>query len=1217
MSKVFLRVNNYLKYAFVFASFLLIVLGILKYLNFYSNNNKSSYDNIESNIAEYLQPKLQEIEKVSAIFERSYLKDFEYVINYDFLTDNKEILIEGIDNKGELIFWQNINESNIREILLKHKGGNNFITVQNSVYYFVLKNYFIKNNKYVFAYYIKIDFLNSDGTAHNLSFYLSNKLNKIVKVSFSNTILSEKLFYNNQISVKIDNIKINDYQDISPYSINNLFNTGLFLYSILIYLIIVNIIQHTKNKITNFFGLVLFTIFYRYLIFVFDLANIYPFKPFSNPANYSSNIAYGILKSPIDLTISLLFFAFIVYYLLIKYSELNFKNVYVKIFSVSISTFFTAYISYLFIRVLKSFFYDGNIKYFKLSEFYYDFVTYLMLFNALIIGILYIYLTLFFINFVYKNLGGFKRSTKIFFLIIILLIIFILTFNLTGTKYLYGNILLSVYFTLIIYLLINREESLISKKTLIFCLLAGSLITNFVMGIIYTETEKDKLKLASFELTRIDENIINFFIRESLINAGREFSDLDNNVIKDFKYESYKIWNKSKIKSENLITEYYFLDSNKNYLGGVNFSFPYEYSKNWHNEEVNDIKMVEDTVKEGIIISGLIPLKKGKIYFGVSVYYNKYGYNYADVPSILRRHSDNKIYFDDYRIFWVKNYEITFKKADIDINKDVIKDLIYSAKKDGFVTKTINSQRFLFYVVSDNDLNRYLIIGYKTRDFSWNIYDFVKIFIVHFIFIVIISLLSSFLQVFTTGLPSFNYQARLLSGILIVTIIPLIILAIYFDDTIKDKLENSIRLNLMNQAKTTANFLEEYGQDSNISFRDLIIKTNNDLNINFTLFSDNEVKYSTYLDYYYLGGLSFYLDYNVYKGFRFNKINEIFVKSNLKNQTVYSYFKKTKIKGEDYILEVNDSVNKFYMVFDTSEINLFLYGIYSFAIIIIVIMSILLTRRISKPILSLTKAAGEVANGNFEIYLSSKDKGEIGDLMQSFNFMVKELKRFKEELSIKEREAAWREMAKQVAHEIKNPLTPMKLSIQLLIQAFNDNSPKFPEIFNKVTVTIANQIETLKRIADEFSVVAKLPSLNIGVYNIVELINDVAKLYSGNDIDIVIESEKDTIWLNLDAEQFKRIIINLIKNSIEANANKINVIILESDKYIKIIIEDNGNGIEEIYKERIFEDKFTTKPEGTGIGLSIVKNILYAFNAQIVLKESYMGKTVFEITFNK
>jgi len=843
-----------------------------------------------------------------------------------------------------------------------------------------------------------------------------------------------------------------------------------------------------------------------------------------------------------------------------------------------------------------------------------------MLFNALVIGLLYIVLLMFIISYMYINLSNLNNKYKIIAYLLIILIICYYSNYLTDNKLGIWYISCLFYAFISIYIIFYNNKCTLDKRALIFAIFTGSLAINFIMGSIYTKTENDRLKLAYFELNRIDDNIIKFLVRESLIKARMELLPGEFNNNTDYKYQSYKIWSASKIKSENLITEYFFLDSLKNYLGGVNFSFPYELSKNWaKDEEINNFKIVIDTLysRNSLLISGITPINNGKYYFCLSVLFNKSGYNFADAPSLINPIPSNKINFDDYRIFWVNNFSNVFKKADIELNKEDIKFLINNYNSEGFISKSINSQNFMFYVVRTGQTNNFTIIGYKTRDFSWNIYDFVKIFIVHFIFILAIGLVSVIIRIFKTGLPPFNYQGRILFAFLVVTLIPLIILAVYFDDTITNKLENSIRLNLMTQANKTGNFLELYGQNNNISFRELIIRTNNDLDINFTLFSKNEVKYSTYLDYYYLGGLSFYLDYGIYNKFISNKTNETFIKRTINNNIVYSYYKRVNIKGTEYLLEVNDAVNKFYMVFDTAEINLFLYGIYSFAIIIIVLMSILLTRRISKPVLSLTKAAGEVANGNFNIKLETKDKGDIGNLISSFNFMVKELNRIKEELSIKEREAAWREMAKQVAHEIKNPLTPMKLSIQLLIQAFNDKSNKFDDIFKKVSTTVLNQIETLKRIADEFSVVAKLPPLNIKQYNIVELVSDLLKLYSGENINISSFYSTEIILLNLDSEQFKRVLINLIKNSIEAEATDININIINDDNYVTLFIEDNGKGIDKVNSNKIFEDKFTTKTEGSGIGLTIVKSTLAAFNSKIELVESTIGKTLFKITFTK
>lgn len=1218
MGKGFKFGNIFNRYLFVFVTLLLLLVGVLNVLIPQNNEAELNKKKVNELIVDYLKNKLNGFNLAKETFEKKYLNALLNNKNPIIKLPNEKISIEGLNKHGELVYWHNIKESKSKIFLQKKYTKQKFANIQNQSYYYKISEFNINSDIYTIIYYIKIDKLDKDNTAKDLSDFLSKELGNSVKANYDDFNSKNRIYFGKQISVIDEKNSENYYQSTNSNPIKNIFYFILFIWFIIIAVVGYINLRSIKNDILYITSSLIFTIIFRYIIFYFDLSNSFYFKDYSNPANYSSSIAYGILKSPIDLTISLAFLSLFVYHLICRYKSFKINKLYNNVIITLIITVGSSYIAFLLVRIIKSFFYDGNLRFFKIGNFEYNSVTYLMLFNALIIGVLYVALLLFFYSLIVNNIS-LRMKFKLMFLSTIVLIVFIITDILTKTRIGETYLFLIINVLVIVLVIVNKGMVFNTKRGIVISLFTGALLINFIMGAMYTRTENDKLKLAYFELTRIDDNIIKFFIKESLIRAENNFAINNFSIESDYKYEAYKLWNNSKIKGENLITEFYFLDSTRNFLGGVNFSFPYEHSKNWFNEgDINVQKIIIDTVSgnKSVIISGITPIANGKYYFVVSVLYNKHGFNFSEIPTVLNTNINNKIYFDDYRMFWVKDYSITYQKADIDISRDEIIQILNSAKyNNGFSQKLINSQRFLFYADKDSSPDRYLIIGYKTRDFSWNIYDFVKIFLVHLTYIICLSIIIFTLSLFKNGLPSFNYQARLLTAFLVVTIIPLIILAFYFEDSIKDKLENSIRLNLMAQSDRTANFLERYGNSSKITLRDLIIKANTDLDINFTLFSENEVKYSTYLDYYYLGELSFYLDYSTYKDFEKNKISETFIKTSLNKQPVYSYYKKIFLQGKYYILEVNDSVNRFYMVFDTSEINLFLYGIYSFAIIIIVLMSILLTKRISKPILNLTKAAGEVANGNFDISLEIKEKGDIGNLLQSFNFMVKELKRIKEELSIKEREAAWKEMAKQVAHEIKNPLTPMKLSIQLLIQAFNDKSPKFNDIFNKVTVTVSNQIETLKRIADEFSVVAKLPPLNISTYNLIEILNDIIKLYAGENINIFLSSSNNSIMLKLDSEQFKRVIINLIKNSIEADSKNVNFEVTETKTEVVITIEDDGIGIDETNKNKIFEDKFTTKTEGSGIGLSIVKNTLSAFNSKIELVESKKGKTIFKINF--
>lgn len=1211
------KINNPLLILLIITSVLIIVLFIIKLTAtniFDINTNKK---NIEYEIDQYFTNKLESFYTyINSLKIGKGNKTFIDKFELGKLPAN--ISVEVLNKNGKLIYWNNINDSYAKLIINKFNHSKNLIVIDDNLYKFVVKNTTINDtSNIIYVFYTSVDKLSKDSVILDLSNYLSYKFNNniLAKVKFEN--VKDPLYFNNQISIYIDKSE-NYYKNGNNINwVNNLFNTFLLIWVILLYLYVyIYINKKNKNALTLFLVFIIST-FFRYLIYYFNLLDLIIFKSFTNPVNYSSTIAYGILKSPIDLTITL-FFVINIIYSITKYEFKSSNKPIYSAIKILASSIFIAYISYLSIRIIKSFFYDSNLKYFKVVNFDYKPVTYLMLFNGLIIGVLFVFVLIILFNIINNNFNK-NRFTKWFINILFSAIIFFITNLFIKNKIEFGFVLIPIYIIIFGYLIENKDLLLFNLKTYLLGFTLGALFINFSMGIIYTNTERDNLKLAYLELTRIDENVVKFLIKESLFKAQIYFNKIEFNENTDYKKEAFKIWNEGKIKSENLITEYYILDKEKKYLGGVNFSFPYLYSKIWDKyKQYNKIEMVTDTTKDGgLIISGITPINNNNYYFVISVYFNKYGYNFADIPKIIKSNPNN-ILFDDYIVFWLDGDKIINKKTDIDIYKEDLINIVKNAElNDGFIYQTISSQRFLFYAVKEKQNNRFILIGYKSRDFAWNIYDFVKILIIHFIFIVLFVVIFFIIRFFQKGVPVFNYQAKLLSGFLIITIIPLLILAFYFDETINNKLENTIRFNLMTKSFQTANFLEKYSENKAISIRDLIIKTNADLGINFSLYQNNEVKYSTYLDYYYLGNLSFYIDYNIYKDIYFNNINEVFGFKTIGKSKVYSYYKKVNIFGRPYILEVNDAVNKFYMVFDTSEINLFLYGTYSFAIIVIILMSIILSRRISKPILSLTKAAVEVANGNFDLHIKIKNKGEIGNLTNSFNFMVKELKRIKEELSAREREAAWREMAKQVAHEIKNPLTPIKLSIQLLIQAYKDKSEKFDEIFFKVTQTVSNQIETLRKIADEFSVVAKLPPLTIKLTDVNELVNEIAKLYSNDLIKIKINFNKKNIYVNLDSEQFKRVLINLIKNSIEAEGTELLIDINDLEEFVLIRLEDNGIGIEENYKDKIFSDKFTTKSYGSGIGLTIVKNILHSLNSEIVLLESKRGKTVFEIKIKR
>ncbi len=284
---------------------------------------------------------------------------------------------------------------------------------------------------------------------------------------------------------------------------------------------------------------------------------------------------------------------------------------------------------------------------------------------------------------------------------------------------------------------------------------------------------------------------------------------------------------------------------------------------------------------------------------------------------------------------------------------------------------------------------------------------------------------------------------------------------------------------------------------------------------------------------------------------------------------------------------------------------------------------IIVTRNTIKPLKIIQDKMQKISltGKNEEIEWNSQD--EIGDLIRIYNNLIKELEVSANKLMRSERETAWREMARQVAHEIKNPLTPMKLNIQFLQMAWDEKNPDIDRKLRETTNTLLEQIDILSNIATAFSNYAKLPQKNIETFNIKELIVNTINLYDNHNnikFAFVEENESDYI-INSDKNNLSIVFGNIIKNAIQAIGKKedgnILIRIKDVNKYYNIEISDNGCGIREEVKKKIFMPNFTTKSSGMGVGLSIVYDILETLESDISF-ESELGKgTVFKINIKK
>ncbi len=293
--------------------------------------------------------------------------------------------------------------------------------------------------------------------------------------------------------------------------------------------------------------------------------------------------------------------------------------------------------------------------------------------------------------------------------------------------------------------------------------------------------------------------------------------------------------------------------------------------------------------------------------------------------------------------------------------------------------------------------------------------------------------------------------------------------------------------------------------------------------------------------------------------------------------------------------------------------------VYVLLILFAVLLSYLISNNLTHSFEIISKKMSALKLGKKNELIEWNRNDEIGSLVNEYNKMILQLENSAEKLAQNERESAWREMAKQVAHEIKNPLTPMKLSIQMLERAIKDKRDDVNELSLKVSKTLVEQIDNLAQIATQFSQFAKISSAHAELFNLIDLLENVTSLYAEQNPSIKIELIKydNKVLVFADKNQFLSVFNNLILNAIQAIPEYVEGKIVMEEKIIEnkinITISDNGCGIDEDKIERIFEPNFTTKSSGTGLGLAIAKAIIQNIDGEISVKTKSKIGTIFTI----
>ena len=330
----------------------------------------------------------------------------------------------------------------------------------------------------------------------------------------------------------------------------------------------------------------------------------------------------------------------------------------------------------------------------------------------------------------------------------------------------------------------------------------------------------------------------------------------------------------------------------------------------------------------------------------------------------------------------------------------------------------------------------------------------------------------------------------------------------------------------------------------------------------------------------------------------------------VKNRSSYSQIKDDKFKPLG-ILNIPYVEDDGFYEKELRQFLLRLSQVYSFMLIIAFALAYFLASYITKSLKTISDKINETSlNQKNEKIVIEANSREINSLINAYNQMVDKLEESATMLAQSEREQAWREMAKQVAHEIKNPLTPMRLTVQSFQRKFDANDPNLKQKLDDYSKTLIQQIDTMSAVASAFSNFASMPAQQNETLNVVEVVEFSLDIF--NEDFIRFESNSEEIITVMDRTQLIRIITNLVKNAIQAipeeqSEKAILVSVNAEEDHVIISVKDNGIGINTENTERIFEPKFTTKTSGMGLGLGIIKNIIENYKGTITF-ESELGK---------
>jgi nitrogen fixation/metabolism regulation signal transduction histidine kinase len=286
-----------------------------------------------------------------------------------------------------------------------------------------------------------------------------------------------------------------------------------------------------------------------------------------------------------------------------------------------------------------------------------------------------------------------------------------------------------------------------------------------------------------------------------------------------------------------------------------------------------------------------------------------------------------------------------------------------------------------------------------------------------------------------------------------------------------------------------------------------------------------------------------------------------------------------------------------------------------------IVLGIVWSSQVSRPVETLTAFAERLARGEWEEPVTVHSVGELQTLVAALERMRADLRRYREQLVIGERHAAWSQMARKVAHEIKNPLTPIAISVEGLKRSFEQKRPDFPQVLDQAVRTVGDEVHALKRLLGEFSELGRFPAPVFAPCDVGDLFADLEALYAREvgEGRLTAPRPRPPVTVTADGAQLRQALVNLVKNGLEAidGSGRVALAASPTPDGAEITVSDDGPGLRPEQRAHLFVPGFTTKSAGSGLGLTIVERIVHDHGGTIVVEPGEGRGTTFRITLSR